>query len=655
MPLILPDEKRKKFLRSLYKHLHEFKENESADDLLEAVQKMLQDKSFIPVASALFPRGINSPEDAERLTHAYMHTLLAKRDYVSAALILWGPDVFTPEPRCAQLIFEALFNHQRINLLGCGSVGKSFTAAAWALLDWCMDPEWTRVQLASSTEDHCKKNLFANVVRLHNDASIKLPGVVDTESISMDKKRGYGIYILTVPTGPKSKSKVKGLKVANRSDVHPILGKMARMRFILDEAQEIAPNIFEDVDNLLSTGSVENSVEAIKVYCAANPKDEWSIFGQNCKPDGGFDKLGPMQETWTSSRGWHCVRINAMTTENVVMRKEIYSGLITYDGVQKILKSCDNDDQHPRMYTLVYGMFPPQGNMSAIIRSQHLRQAEGEWVFNGFTTPYASFDPAFTGDLPALATGRVGKAVAWEDYSGVRHELPEPRVAAQIDAIGILPRGDTQDLADSVMSRLKQLGVKPEHFSIDRTGPGLGVHDVIRRQWNDKVAPVDGIASIYGINYAQSASEVKVTEEDTEVPKKLYKNIASELWFAAGKLYEYDYVRIGKNVDPVVFEELSARRGGSKVGDGKLQAVEGKDVYKARTGKPSPDRADAANMLLQNMRCTQPELIPKAKDTTKDVVDKINNLPAWSGFDLAFAGAKLQGFDGPELPDMHQD
>jgi len=78
-------------------------------------------------------------------------------------------------------------------------------------------------------------------------------------------------------------------------------------------------------------------------------------------------------------------------------------------------------------------------------------------------------------------------------------------------------------------------------------------------------------------------------------------------------------------------------------------------VYKARTGKPSPDRADAANMLLQNMRCTQPELIPKAKDTAKEVVDKINNLPAWSGFDIAFSGAKLQGFDGPELPDMHQD
>jgi len=509
------------------------------------------------------------------------------------------------------------------------------------------------VQVASNSEDHVKKNLFGDIVRLHQSASIPLPGTVDTESISLDKKTAQGIFILTIPGGPNAKGKLKGAKIKSRPE-HPLFGTSSRVRVILDEAQEIPGSIFDEIPNLLSSIE-EGDTEHIKIYCAANPKDEWSRYGLNAKPKGGWESLTPTQETWNSDNGWHCIRINAMLTENVVMRKTIFKRMITWKGVQDIIKSVGGDDQHPLVWSLVYGMFPPQGNMAAIIRSQHLRQAEGEWVFNGFTTPYASFDPAFTGDLPALATGRVGKAVAWEDYSGVRHELPEPRVAAQIDVIGILPRGDTQDLADSVMSRLKQLGVKPEHFSIDRTGPGLGVHDVIRRQWNEKVAPLDGIASIYGINYAQAASEVKVAEEDTEVPKKLYKNIASELWFAAGKLYEYDYVRIGKNVDPVVFEELSARRGGSKVGDGKLQAVEGKDVYKARTGKPSPDRADAANMLLQNMRCTQPELIPKAKDTAKEVVDKINNLPAWSGFDIAFSGAKLQGFDGPELPDMHQD
>lgn len=655
MPLILPTEQRKKDLRYLHGKLMQFKESNNADSLAKAVQRMMKEEEFAKTIAITFPRGLNNVADLKNAAWAYLQMILYRRDYVAACLFLWSDDAFTPEPRCAQLIFDGLFNHTLINVLGAGSTGKTYCASAFCLCDWLLDPEWTRIQVASNSEDHVKKNLFGDLVRLHQSACLELPGIVDTESISIDKKTAQGIFVLTIPGGPRAKGKLKGAKIKSRPE-HPLFGTSSRLRIILDEAQEIPANIFEEIPNLLSSVDNDNG-EHIKIYCAANPKDEWSRYGLNSKPTGGFDKLTPSDETWTSENGWHCIRINAMQTENVVMRKTIFKRMITWEGVQGIIKSCGGDAQHPLVWSLVYGMFPPNGNMASIIKGHHLRASEGEWIFNGPVINYASFDPAFTGDLPAMATGRAGKAIAWEDYSGNRHELEEPRYAAQIDAIGILPRGDTQDLADECLARIKQLNVKPEHFSIDRTGPGLGVHDIIRRQWHDKVQPDAGDpAPIYGINYAQSPTQIKICEEDSQTPDQTFDRICSELWYGSAKMLEYDYVRIGRAVEPSVFEELAARMGGSKVGAGKKQSVEAKSDYKARTGKPSPDRADAFTMLLQVMRCTNPDLIPKAKDTEKEKQEPGRQVQPWHGFELAFGASELKDFGSDiEMNDMQKD
>lgn len=656
MPLTLPTDEQKKDYRYIYNRLMDYKENKNADSLAKAVSRMVKDETAALTIKQTV--GVmNTIQDLEKAAWVFLQTLLVRRDYFSAALVLWGQDAFTPEPRAMQLVFEGLHNHNLINVLGAGSTGKTFGASAFCLLDWLLDPEWTRVQVASNSEDHVKKNLFGDIVRLHRDASMVLPGIVDTESISLDKKSAQGIFVLTIPGGPTAKGKLKGAKIKARPQ-HPLFGTSSRLRVILDEAQEIPANIYDEIPNLLSSVE-EGDTEHIKIYCAANPKDEWSRYGLNSRPEGGWDSLNPEAETWTSSNGWHCIRINAMRTENVVMRKTIFKRMITWEGVQRIIKSAGGDDQHPLVWSLVYGMFPPNGNMTSIIASAHLRNAEGEWIFNGPTQNYAAFDPAFTGDQPAFATGRVGKAVAWESFDGQRHDLESPITACQIDAICILPRGDTQDLANEVLSRCAQLNISPERFGIDRTGTGIGVHDIICRQWREKAKTGDFGATrapIYGINYAQSPTEVKVCEEDSQTPKDLYDRICSELWYAAAKLFEYGYVKVGRAVEPTVYEEWAARRGGSKVGQGKKQSVEGKDDYKSRTGKPSPDRADAANMLLHVMRCSNPDLVPKAKDTKEEKTEPSKKIEPWHGFELAFGASTMQGFgDESSLPDMLKD
>ena len=411
MPVIIPNKQRKADLRYIHQHLFTHRETEDPAALSKAVERMLKDKAFKTYIhnNTALQKPIQTPADLMDLAWAYVYSLLYARDYVGAALVLWGPKTFTPEPEAAQLMWTALFNKNLINVMGCGSVGKTFTPSAWCVLDWLLDPEWTRIEVASNSQDHVEKNLYADIVRLHTEAVLPLPGNVDSESISLDKKRGMGIFVLVIPGGPKSRGKLKGAKIKNRP-THPLFGDNSRLRILLDEAQEIPANIFDETPNLLS--SVDNSVEHIKIMAAANPKDEWSRYGLNCKPVGGWEAIGDDQKEWESETGWHVISINAFHTENVRAKKTIFPRMITYEGVQKIIRSqAGGNDQHPNVYTYVYGRFPKTGVQTTVISSQHLRRAEGEWIFDGPTHVIAGSDPAFSGDLPAMTIGRVGRAI----------------------------------------------------------------------------------------------------------------------------------------------------------------------------------------------------------------------------------------------------
>lgn len=656
MPLLIPSEVRKADLRYIHKHLSDFTNNGNADALAKAVKRMVADSDFRAHIAANKPlqAPVRSPADLLRMAWGFVYMFLYQRDYVAAALTLWGPSTFTPEPRAAQLMWNALFTKGLINVMGCASAGKTYCPSAWCLLDWVLDPEWTRVSVVSNSEDHVKKNLFGDMVRLHGEASLTLPGKVDSESISLDKKRAFGIFVLTIPGGPTARGKLKGAKIKNRP-LHPLFGENSRLRVILDEAQEISANIWDEIPNLLA--SVDNSTEHIKILAAANPKNEWSRYGQNCKPIGGWEKLADDAEEWESDTGWYVISINAMRTENVMQKRTVFPRMITYEGVQKIIRTqAGGNDQSPICYTFLYGRFPKTGLMATVIKTEHLRRAEREWIFDGPTRSLCSGDPAFTGDDATVVSGRAGRAVGYTNYEGIRFELPKPRICIQVDAVNIMVRGDTQDLADDYMGRCKLLGVRPSGFGIDKTGVGLGTHDLIRRQWKQKVGDTDmdgEVATIVGINYAQTPTEIKVCEEDTQTPKEMYDRIATELYYAAAKLLEFDCVGFGRGVDAKTFEELGARRGGMQVGLGKKLTLESKDAYKARTGEGSPDRADGVTILLHVARISTPGLVPKSKDTAEAKPER--QATPWSGFNQTFGAADLQGMPSGATADMLVD
>lgn len=594
---------------------------DSLSDLTTAVNMVLSDQVFASVLAAdpTAPKTIQTVAQAVEVCWRYVYKFLHEKDYESAAQVLWSPDVFTTEPRFVKLIWGGIKEKSLVNVMGCASAGKTYSATAWLLLDWLVDPEWTCTLLVGPDMTHLSNNLFGDLVRLHEGSAIPLPGKVDSEGLSTNKLRGMGFFLIALDRGEKISAKLKGYKTKPRGEAHPIFGHSSRLRLIIDEAQQVPVNAWDMILNFISN---KESEEHLKVICAANPSDEYSRYGINCKPNGGWTKITKLQERWTSDTGWEVIRLNAVLSENFKAKKVIYARMISYDKVMAIIKASGGDDEAPQVYTQVYGMFPPHGAMSSIISRTWLDRSVGEWLFTGPTIGYGAFDPAFTGDLPAFAYGRTGYAKGWVGTDGQIHMI-EGKWVLQIDGVGILARGDTQDLADQLFSRIQILKIKPENFAIDRTGAGQGVHDIMRRQWRVKVDNKKGedagdIVDICGIHFAESPSDVKIASEDTTTPKDDFDRIATELWYAAAKYFELDAIRINKGVDGKTMEELSARRGGASTKTSRRRSVEGKDAYKAR-GHASPDRADAVTMVIHVARTRDPNLLPKLADTPDEV------------------------------------
>jgi len=135
------------------------------------------------------------------------------------------------------------------------------------------------------------------------------------------------------------------------------------------------------------------------------------------------------------------------------------------------------------------------------------------------------------------------------------------RRGMQVIDIKIMARKDTQEVA----RRLADFA-EGGRIVVDDTGVGGGVTDKLK----------DLGCSVIPINFGRRA-----------VNKKKYPDIISEMWFnLAGSLK-----KIGLPDDRILIEELSGRH--YKYTQDERRKVESKEEYKKRTGRRSPDLADA--------------------------------------------------------------
>ena len=482
---------------------------------------------------------------------------------------------------------------------------NSFSVGVWLYLDWLRDPENTNILVVGPSENHLQQNLFSHLVNLHNNSAIPSPGSVTSLCISLNPHDQYaGIKGVVIPLGKKSAGRLQGVKVKPRQTPHHKLGKMTRLRIFLEEAENIHVGVWEDLVNV--TANAANN-QQFKVVAAYNPKDRASPVGVRAEPLNGWGSVDvETNDSWYTKRGWRLLRLDGHKSENVLQGAEIFPGLQTSVGLEKLILQAGGANT-ASAYTMARGWYPEEGLDTVVIppaltKDEHIR---GEYIFAEEPVTVASLDVALEGgDNAILCLGRYGRAMGVRKHPDLQHPKGEEQIfkdalgqrfyrsVLQVDQFVLLPKGRTEELVEEVLKVTRAMGIRPEWLGVDRTGNGAGVHDLLRSKLGD---------SVKGINSSTSSTDHRILAEDTKLPCDEYNLLATELWFAVKKWVEVGVLKFASTLpsDPIV-SELSGRRFIQPTGQPKVR-VESKKEYKSR-GNKSPDRADALTLLLHTVR-----------------------------------------------------
>lgn len=553
---------------------------------------------------------IRNKQQALSVCRNLFQWLLDNEMYLHAAALQWGPDVFQTEPECVVRSFEAMRKGSTILLMGASSMGKTYGAGAWMLLDYLRDPYYTTVKLAAINEDHLRKNLFAHVATLYR--SLAIPVSFDIQVRDSDlwlgiKEAGYefGISGIAFKQSQETSGQFKGYKAKPvRPKPHPKFGVMSRLRVLGDEGQNWPNGPFKDFNSLVAS---KTGAEIIKIAVAFNPESISQHVVQLAEPEQGWmlEDMDILYD-YEAKSGWLVCRMDAARSENVIQKKLIFPGLQTYEGFISYLKS--GGDSSANYATFARGFPPMKSSVNTVIPPTWPQEATGEAVFIEVPTACAAVDLAFMGkDSAQMTVGRWGLASGWRnkdnkfvpfmDRLNVSRE--KPRHVLQVDQIlPMAKHDDTVKMAEEIMGRCKNMHIKPEWVAVDKTGYGFGTWSHLQKVWGP----------VLGIGWNEKATERKILAEDQVGADKQVDGVMSEMWWAFRRWIDptCGAILINKIVPTSpLYSQLTSRR--YKNGKNGIK-VEPKEEYISRN-RVSPDEADSVIQLLHVVRLNS-DVIP---------------------------------------------
>lgn len=532
-----------------------------------------------------------------------LHFLLNNHAPFEAAQLLWTKNQFDPRPQFTQDVWKLFDETSRGLIMGGGSCSKSFSVGARLFLEWVRDPEWTTVRVAGPSADHLESNLFSGLVRLHETASLPMPGSIESLFIGSSRRNQLGsIKGIVVPLGKSKKAgRIQGAKRERRLKAHPIFGERSRLLCFFDEFENIPEGIWADIDNLLSNISADPG--NFKILGAYNPRDlnhEVAKRAEPVKGWGAFDIEADYR--WRSKRGWDVLRLDGEKCENVVQGREIFPGLQTQEGLDAIAENAGGKET-PGYMTMGRGAYPKMGMITSIIPEGMFNNCLGTPIWYNEPESIASCDFALDGGAAAIFTN-----AKWGLVSGAKFApslgYPEgrtlmfkgaggqvtPRYMVFVTRQTPLPKGDTIVMSAANTERCKKAGVKPRYFACDRTGVGRGTADLMKHGFGSE---------IHSVNYSEGASESKLMQEDTKTCAEEYDRMTAELWYALRAYMEHGYLLLDPSVDWAELKQQVVTRL-AILGSVKSK-VESKKEYMKR-GFKSPDEADSLTLVVHAAR-----------------------------------------------------
>jgi len=517
--------------------------------------------------------------------------------------LLW-PDL--DAHRWHNLCRDEILGHKVCVLMGCGSSGKTFSAAWISLLDyWCF-PQETCVLVSSTDIRGLKKRVWGEIVMLWERGIAKYPKLsghlldsaiaITTDDIDdcepgQRKSRDMRKGVFGVPC-------VQGGKFVGLSKFLGI--KQKRMRLVADEASAMSSDFLTAFSNL-------NKNEDFRAIVLGNPNDPLDPLGRAAEPVGGWtdEYLEPTKTACWDTRfmNGRCVNLVGLDSPNMDFpadKPTRYKYLISREKIAETLSFFPKDSME--YYSQCVGTMKI-GTIARRILSrrtviQNKAQENVTWAGKGQTKIYF-VDAAYGGDRCVGGWAEFG-----EDINGNQIlSFSDPKT---IPIIVGGPHEPEYQIAHFVKDDCESEGISGDSMGHDATGRGaLGT--ALAKVWSADTHPIDA----GGRPTARPVSlDITVFDETTKQkrPKRCdeeYDRLTSEFNFQVAMAVESGQIR---NLPDESMEEFSLRRW-ERVKGGK-KSVEPKDKpstdpkkqgFKQRVGR-SPDMADWAAGIVEMAR-----------------------------------------------------
>ncbi len=475
---------------------------------------------------------------------------------------------------------------------GSGSSGKSYTMAAWALVNWLARPHETKVLITSTGLEDARGRIWGDITTLFTPIESMAPGVMTNTpaAIRYIQPNGkptpkFGIQLVT---SDKSQSKDKVGKLIGRKAKYMIL--------IADELTDISPNI-----QSAATGNLDTNPN-FQMIGMSNPASRFDPFGMFSEPKDGWDSVNvEIDMEWRTKVKGLFVRFDSIDSPNITPDSciEYADGFFPYLATQERINDAldilgvnheiaRKSREFMRFHRAIF--FDSDGDETFYTEADLIKAGAlaGSPVpdFSNATRA-AGCDLSFSsgGDKTVMTIADVGtdqygqysmKVIAQEYiYQDATNKLDPP----------------TLQVAQQIIKLCKKYKVDFRNLGIDSSGPGKGTCDMLQLEASTN--------DFLRVEFGGGASDRKVRNDRNVTAKERYYNRASELFFTAK---QYLYGRQIYGIPLLVSKQLCQRGYETKRGlKGLVLQVEPKTKYKLRVGG-SPDEADSFLVLVELLR-----------------------------------------------------
>lgn len=458
-------------------------------------------------------------------------------------------------------IVRTIAEHDRTVITACHDVGKTFTLAKCVLWLGSTFPG-AKIITTAPTFRQVKLLLWSEIRNGYKRARAHLGGqMLQTEwKISED----------WFAVGFASKKEAKGSS-AQGSGFQGVHGKWVII--ILDEAQGVARSIWDQVEGMTTSANVKviaigNPYSRDTAFFEATKDEMWKHIRLSCfdSPNLKANRILGMP---------HLVReiemLKEMTREDRLARiasyKIVAPELLTTKWVIELCLKLGIE--HPLVQAKALGEFP-EGTDHRIFSLELVDECLN-----------SSIQPTIGENF------HLGVDVA--RYGGDKSVITPIQKDYVHEPIVMVKKDNTQ-VAGRIMHEIKRLNMTRGSVTVDATGLGSGVIDILRENRRLGLLP-DGI-NLYEVHFGASADfDDDKKDKSKPPPSSRYANLKARMFWELAEAMK-EGLRLPSNTP---FEEELPNIRYDLDSKGRI-LIESKDEYIERTGNDSPDHADSLGL-----------------------------------------------------------